>query len=242
MPVWVASVMLAWATLYFSDEVEMNHGSFDINKNHRLYFDDAYHAMPLLSGSLPMVEDYLEALHKVIYCALDDHGRVFAFRVDLRLPDDLACDEVIASSAVVSRFMESLKAKIKHNRKIAKKNGGLVHDTRVRYFWVREIGCQGKVHYHFVVLLNGHAYNWLGDFRSANRNMANRVWEAWSSALGIAVEDAKPLAHFPETPSYMLHRGDPETVATFFQRASYLCKARTKQYGSGHHGYGASRG
>lgn len=23
----------------------MNHGSFDINKNHRLYFDDAYHAM-----------------------------------------------------------------------------------------------------------------------------------------------------------------------------------------------------
>lgn len=234
--------MLAWATLYCSDEVEMNQVFFDINKNHRLYFEDAYCAMPLLSGSLPMVEEYLEALHKVIDCALDEHGRVFAFRVDLRLPDDLARDEVVAGSAVVTRFIESLKAKIRHNREIAKKNGGLVHDTRVRYFWVREIGDQGKVHYHFVVLLNGHAYNWLGDFRSAGGNMANRIWEAWASALAISVEDAKPLAHFPENPSYMLLRDEPDSVAAFFQRASYLCKARTKQYGSGHHGYGASRG
>lgn len=220
----------------------MNYGSSVINKNHRLYFDGTYHAMPLLSGSLPMVENYLEALRKVIEYALDDHGRVFAFRVDLRLPDSLACDEVIDGSAVVSRFIESLKAKIKHNREIAKKNGGLAHDTRVRYFWVREIGDQGKVHYHFVVLLNGHAYNWLGDFRSVGRNMANRIWEAWTSALGIAVTDARPLVHFPENPSYMLRRDDPVSVATFFQRASYLCKARTKQYGFGHHGYGASRG
>ena len=234
--------MLAWATLYCSDEVEMNQVFFDINKNHRLYFEDAYCAMPLLSGSLPMVEEYLEALHKVIDCALDEHGRVFAFRVDLRLPDDLARDEVVAGSAVVTRFIESLKAKNRHNREIAKKNGGLVHDTRVRYFWVREIGDQGKVHYHFVVLLNGHAYNWLGDFRSAGGNMANRIWEAWASALAISVEDAKPLAHFPENPSYMLLRDEPDSVAAFFQRASYLCKARTKQYGSGHHGYGASRG
>ena len=216
--------------------------SSDINKNHRFHFEGTYHGMPVLSGSLPMVENYLEVLRKVVDYAINDYSRVFSFRVDLRIPGGLACDKVVASSAVVSRFMESLKAKIKHNREIAKKNGGLVHDTRVRYFWVREIGDQGKVHYHFVVLLNGHAYNWLGDFRSANGNMANRIWEAWASALGISVEDAKPLAHFPENPSYMLRRDDPESVAVFFQRASYLCKARTKQYGSGHHAYGASRG
>lgn len=219
----------------------MNQVFFDINKNHRLYFEDAYCAMPLLSGSLPMVEEYLEALHKVIDCALDEHGRVFAFRVDLRLPDDLARDEVVAGSAVVTRFIESLKAKIRHNREIAKKNGGLVHDTRVRYFWVREIGDQGKVHYHFVVLLNGHAYNWLGNYQSAGGNMANRIWEAWASALGISLDEARTLVHFPVNPSYMLRRDDPESVAAFFQRASYLCKARTKHYGEGHHGYGASR-
>ena len=198
--------------------------------------------MPLLSGSLPMVVDYLEVLRKVVDYALDDHGRIFAFRVDLRLPDSLAFDEAVASSAVVSRFIESIKAKMKHNREVAKKNGGLVHDTRVRYFWVREIGEQGKVHYHFVILLNGHAYNWLGDYRSANGNITNRIRAAWASALGISVEDAKSLVHFPESPSYMLLRANPESVAPFFQRASYLCKARTKQCGSGHHGYGASRG
>ncbi len=102
----------------------MDQNFFDINKNHRLYFDDAYHAMPLLSGSLPMVENYLEALKKVIEYAVDDHGRVFAFRGDLRLPDGLACGDVVVNSAVISRFIESLKAKIKHNREIAKKNGG----------------------------------------------------------------------------------------------------------------------
>lgn len=228
--------------IYITNEVEMNPGSIFGNKNHRLHVDDTYRGMPVLSSSLPMMKEYLQSLHMVVEKAVNEYGRIFAFRVDLRLPDSMVYEDLASSSAVVSRFIESIKAKIKHNREIARNSGGLVHDTRVRYFWVREIGEQGKVHYHFVVLLNGHAYNWLGDFRSVGGNMANRICEAWTSALGIAVEYAKPLVHFPENPSYMLRRDDPVSVAAFFQRASYLCKARTKQYGSGHHGYGASRG
>lgn len=71
--------------------------------------------------------------------------------------------------------------------------------------------------------------------------MANRVCEAWASALRLSVERAKALVHFPEHPSYELRRDDPESIDSFFQRASYLCKAESKQYGYGHHGYGVSR-
>jgi hypothetical protein len=221
--------------------VIVDYNSFNISKNLHLYFEDTYYSMSLIDGNGPMVLEYLNALYKVIDSALNDYSRVFAFRVDLRLPEDHGYCYCGKGGAEVSRFVESFKAKVRHNREVAMKSGGLVHETQVRYFWVREVGDQGRVHFHLVVLLNGHAYNWLGNYQSAGGNMANRIWEAWASALGISVDEARTLVHFPVNPSYMLRRDDPESVAAFFQRASYLCKARTKHYGEGHHGYGASR-
>ena len=220
----------------------MEYDRYNLNKNHHLAWGDEYERMPLVVGNFPMVVEFLEALYHVIDKAISSYGRVFAFRFDLHLPAIVEADADCFSNLVVSKFVESLKAKVRHNREFARKNGAHIHETRVRYFWVREVGEQGRVHYHFAVLLNGHAFNWLGSYESLGGNMANRIWGAWASALGISVEYAKPLVHFPENPSYMLRRDDPVSVAAFFQRASYLCKARTKQYGSGHHGYGASRG
>lgn len=212
-----------------------------LNKNHRLLFDGEYRGKSLLGGNFPMVTEYLDALNDVIGRAADQYSRVFAFRFDLRLPLDFEGSADGFSNTAISRFVASLKAKIRHNRATAVRTRAFAHDTRVRYFWVREIGDGGRVHYHFTVLLNAQAFNWLGRFESNGRNMANRVWEAWASALKVNVERAKALVHFPQNPSYELRRDDPESIATFFRRASYLCKARSKQYGHGHHGYGASR-
>ncbi|WP_404303086.1 inovirus Gp2 family protein [Alicycliphilus denitrificans] len=216
--------------------------NFNLNKNHHLHYCGEYNSMPLMEGGYRMISEYLAALNAVIVNALAQYGRIFAFRFDLRLPDcvDARPDEF--SNYVASKFVESFKAKIRHNRVCASKAGSFVHDTKVRYFWVREVGDFGRTHYHFVVLLNGHAFNWLGRYQTSTGNTANRVFEAWASALGVTVESAKTLVHFPENPSYMLLRDDPESVAAFFRRASYLCKARSKEYGFGHHGYGASRG
>lgn len=214
----------------------MHRNEFNISKNHVIYLDNQYNSMPLMKGH-KMVTAYLDALHAVVSKALDQYRRVFAFRFDLRLP----ADTDLFSNSVVSRFIESLKAKIRHNRATAKELQPQVHDTKFRYFWVREIGDSGRAHYHFVVLLNGNAFNWLGSYHSSEGNMATRIWEAWASALGETVGNAKPLVHFPDNPSYILFRGDQESVAVFFRRASYLCKAKTKQYGAGHHGYGSSR-
>lgn len=219
----------------------MFYNETDINKNHHLYFDSGYHSLPVMSVHYPMVEEYLQALHGVLMKALDQHRRVFAFRVDLHLPAGTGDNADVFCNSAVSRFIESFKAKIRHNREVVSKTGSYAHRTKVRYFWVREVGDCGRIHYHIVFLLNGDAFNWLGSYQSSVTNMANRVCEAWASALCESVVRAKTLVHFPEKPSYLILRDDPNSVAAFFHRASYLCKARTKQYGAGHHGYGASR-
>lgn len=212
-----------------------------LNKNLTLHFGNEYKSLPVIGGNNPMVKKYLDVLINVIESALTQYSRVFAFRFDLHMPAAADASPDSCYNQAISRFIESLKAKIRHNRKVAKEKGGIVHSTEVRYFWVREVGEAGRVHYHFTVLLNAHAFNWLGSYQSSGGNMANRVWEAWASALGETLEVAKPLVHFPENPSYILSRDDRDSVNAFFKRASYLCKARTKHYGSGHHGYGASR-
>ena len=223
-------------------EVNVFNSDFEINKNHRLYSDGVYQSLPVMNGHYPMIEEYLRALHGVLDKAIHQYRRVFAFRVDLHFPAETGGRHDEFCNSVVSRFIESFKAKIRHNRAVASKTGSYTHGTKVRYFWVREVGECGRVHYHVLFLLNGDAFNWLGNYQSSAANMAHRVWEAWASALGESVERAKTLVHFPENPSYMILRDDPESSAALFHRASYLCKARTKQYGAGHHGYGASRG
>lgn len=222
-------------------EVNVFYSDFEINKNHRLYSDGLYQSLPVMNGQYPMIEEYLRALHGVLDKAIHQYRRVFAFRVDLHFPAETGGRHDEFCNSVVSRFIESFKAKIRHNREVASKTGSYTHGTKVRYFWVREVGGCGRVHYHVLFLLNGDAFNWLGNYQSSAANMAHRVWEAWASALGESVERAKTLVHFPENPSYLIMRADPESVAAFFHRASYLCKAKTKKYGFGHHGYGASR-
>lgn len=199
--------------------------------------------LPLMAAYKPFVLEYLNALHGVMCKALAAYGRVFAFRCDPRLPQEMDAGGEDFRNEVASRFVASLKAKIRHNRESAASTGRQVHDTDVRYFWVREVGGAGRVHYHFVFFLNADAFRWLGDcdYESNRSNTAKRVIEAWASALGMPVEATLGLVHFPDDSSYLLRRDDPASVQDFFWRASYLCKAETKQYGHGHHGYGFSR-
>lgn len=54
-----------------------------------------------------------------------------------------------------------------------------VHDTEVRFSWVREVGVDGSFHYHFVFYLNRDAFNTLGSFRATSGNLYTRLVEAW---------------------------------------------------------------
>jgi hypothetical protein len=212
------------------------------NTTHHLHHEAVFMGLPVMTDHLPMITVMLASLREVVHFALDDHSRVFAFRFDLHLPTWMDADAEGFTNTALSRFFDSLKAKIRHNRIQASAASGYAHKTRVRYFWTREAGSWERVHYHCVVLVNGDAFFRLGNYQSSRENMANRVFEAWASALNVAVAQARTLVHFPENPSFLLERNNRETVEPFFYRTSYLCKAATKHAGYGHHSFGSSRG
>ncbi len=141
---------------------------------------------------------------------------------------------------LLGKFIASFKAIIKHDRE-RKRRSGWVPDTRVRYVWCREVGDNGKPHYHFFFILNRDAYHLIGEACSPNENLFNRISRAWYSGLGMEWNPQEPWIHVPENPIYWIDRDDAESFHKAFYRASYLCKADTKQYGQGMRAFCTSR-
>lgn len=214
----------------------------DSNANQILFYGSEYQGLSVMQSYSPLVEQYLGSLYAVIEKSFQSYRRVFAFRVDLRFPEHWMMNEQFVANDAISRFIESFKAKIRHNRQCARQSNPYAHDTVVRYAWAREVGQQGWPHYHVVFLLNRDAFCALGQFEVGRDNMFNRLQEAWASALSISLEMANGLVHIPDNPMYHMRADDPQGISAFFYRASYLCKAQTKSFGSGQHGFGTSRG
>ena len=213
-----------------------------LNTNQSLYTEVIYKGLPVMQSHGPLVEQYLGSLYAVIEKSFQSYRRVFAFRADLRFPEHWMLNQKLVANDAISRFIESFKAKIRHNRQCARQSNPYAHDTVVRYAWAREVGQQGWPHYHVVFLLNGEAFRALGKFEFGRDNIFNRLQEAWASALNISEEIATGLVHIPDNPMYRMRADDPQGISDFFYRASYLCKAQTKSFGSGQHGFGTSRG
>lgn len=213
------------------------------NSNLTLHYDDNYLGLPIQFDKGPFILEYLERLYRTMYRAIDQYQRVFAFRIDLRLPSGQIPHGSLYENEVVDRFIESFKAKIEHNRQMAKRLNPHAHDTVVRYVWTREVGQRGRgvPHYHMAILLNYDAYHSLGIFSPGRENMFNRLQDAWASALSLHSVAVAGLVEIPKNPYYRIGRDDTESIAEFFHRASYLCKAATKEFGGGGHGFGASR-
>jgi len=211
------------------------------NSNLTLCREDHYRGQPIQVNKGPFVKNYLRRLDWAVCRALDEYSRVFAFRFDLRFPAAIKLPDYLYTNEVIDRFLESFKAKIKHNRLKAGLSGKYIHDSKVRYVWAREIGAFGKPHYHFLILLNRDAFTTLGNFEPGRDNIFNRLVGAWASALRLSVDECNGLVHIPDKPDYRLHRDDELGQRELFYRASYLCKSATKAYGDGQHGFGASR-
>ncbi|WP_374538543.1 inovirus Gp2 family protein [Chitinimonas taiwanensis] len=212
-----------------------------INANLSLHNESAYNGFPIQESKGPFIREYLGRLQQTIDRALMEHPRTFAFRVDLRLP---VMDDILHrshSNELLDRFMESFKAKIRHNRSLAKQKNASAHDSAVRYVWTKEHGQHGSPHYHLLFLLNHDAYNTLGSFSVGKSNLFNRIQEAWASALSLPVDAVQGLVEIPNNPTYRVFSNDLNSQAELFYRASYLCKMATKEYGDGTHAFGCSR-
>ncbi|CAN7224957.1 inovirus Gp2 family protein [Pseudomonas umsongensis] len=211
------------------------------NTNLTLCREDHYRGQPIQVEKGPFVRSYLRRLDWVVSQTLDDYSRVFAFRFDLRFPAMIELPDYLYTNEVIDRFLASFKSKIKHNRLMAGLSKKYIHGTKVRYVWAREVGLSGKPHYHVLILLNRDAFTALGRFEQGRDNIFNRLQEAWASALRLSLDQCNGLLHIPENPIYHLHRDDEMGQQQLFYRASYLCKAATKAFGDGQHGFGYSR-
>lgn len=113
-------------------------------------------------------------------------------------------------------------------------------------------------HYHVFIFLNRDAYFTLGSYKAAGQpvwddvppeparaNMAERINNAWASALWLPPYMARGLVHFPANACHSLDANTPDAAKRFrdaFNRASYFAKAETKHYGDGSNKFGRSRG
>ena len=169
--------------------------------------------------------------------ALNDYTRVLMLRVDLRFPDAPA----VTDAAVISRFTESLKAKITASQQRKKGEGKRVHSTTLRYIWAREYGeINANKHYHVVLLLNRDSWHCAGDYNSPY-SLAGLTKQAWCSALRLDTQRYATLAHFPQNSALWINRDDPSQLQKGLERASYLAKHHTKVTGDGERNFGCSQ-
>ncbi|MDH4867570.1 MULTISPECIES: inovirus Gp2 family protein [Alcaligenes] len=175
--------------------------------------------------------------------ALSWHKRTTAIRVDLRLPNDH--DQIEFASPPITRFFESLKAKIVAdiNKKESSWEKSLI--CKVSYVWVREFGpISGKKHFHVLLFLNKDVYYSLGNFQQESGNLSAMIKQAWCSALALPYPEYQQLVHFPKEGVMHVdanHLDFPQQWQRVMEKANYLAKEATKHYGDGERSFGCSR-
>ncbi|HBN9701674.1 TPA: inovirus Gp2 family protein [Pseudomonas aeruginosa] len=216
------------------------------NNNLSLYYDETYDGLPVMIEKGPFIREYLSDLKHTIDLALAEYPRVFAFRVDLRLPRGIELPDYAYTNQVISEFFESFTKKIRYDQERVRQRDGYARGCKVRYAWSREVPRGGRPHYHVLILLNRDAYYTIGRLRSARTNMISRMGESWAGALGISVDQAGGLVNIPKNAEYRVdryvRRGEEDELPVLFYRASYLCKVATKSYGNRQRGFDTSRG
>ncbi len=227
------------------------------NPNLFLHSEPSWNGIPVQTQCGALVSNYLERIRDVIGQALSDHPRIAVFRFELMFP----CFWPGADSAVITRFTESLKAKIESLQARKSREGKRVHPTRVRFVWVKEKSSAMSWHYHFALILNKDSFHSLGEYcespgeawidvprdpRAGQCNcLAHCIVQAWASAVGATPEQVIGSVHFSRNGVYFLNVNSPDYVqqyANLFYRLSYMAKAETKCYGDSRNAFGCSRG
>jgi len=209
------------------------------NRNLSIHRRKQFRGLPVYQSNSGLVLEYLESSFHVIDCALAEHPRTTAIRVDLRIPDGAQ----IVNPYLISSFFASLKAQIKADLDKKRRSGTRVHPSKVRYIWAKERDTSINYHYHVVIFLNGHTYRALGDYKKTSMNMASRIKKAWASALKWTIEDVEGVVHFPNRNTYSVNKhansfGDE--LSALFYRISYLTKVNTKVFNGDGRSFGYS--
>ena len=216
------------------------------NPSLHLYHDPFYKQFPVMQGHGPYVEEYLQTLYKTLRKADQQYPRLMALRIDLVPPKGLLERMSEADERkLIGRFIESLKAQIEADRQRVKRASKRAAGCTLRYVWCREFS-ESQVsrgpHFHFLFLFNKDAYFKAGPVGGEWESLVNRISKAWSRALRIEWDPDSSLVYICDNGCYLVRsREDVGAISAIFTRASYLCKAETKIYGTHRHAFGASR-
>ncbi|MDR9743321.1 inovirus Gp2 family protein [Proteus terrae] len=185
---------------------------------------------------------YLTIIHDVINDTLNSLSRIIAIRVDLRFP--YSSIDIPPNNKVMTRFIESLKAKLSSDTRRKEKAWNRRLNNPLHYVWVREYGERNKQkHYHLLLLLNKDIYYTLGRYNESNNSLSSIIQSAWCSALNINYPAHASLVHFTEYGKYYLDGNSPsfkQDVDSLLTRVKYLAKHHTKDYNDAYRSIGYS--
>jgi len=194
------------------------------------------------------IVNYKDATLNVIQRAVMEHPRTLAIRVDLHDPAILDNGDTISclhdtSPNVMSRFINSLNAKIDAYQHRQRMNGKRVYPNTLRYTWVREYTQTGKRHYHMILLLNKDAFYHLGDYDVELVTLRTMIITAWCSALSIHPEVGQDLVHYADTGKSELYQRDIVSglyPVELLNRINYMAKEKSKIFEDGNRNFGCS--
>lgn len=177
---------------------------------------------------------------KTINSALEQSSRIFIVRIGLRFPLNVKHKK---DSRVISRFIESLKSKLKAHEKRNKKDKKRIYPNRLKYVWVREIGPINKhQHYHCTLFFNKDTFFSLGNFENTY-NLYSMINSAWFSAIGIN-KVTSGLVHYVPFEIKYLNKKEPEFEEKkdkWINFLTYLAKDFSKPYKDGYRVVGCSQ-
>lgn len=211
-----------------------------VHRHLKVTYANEYEGIDLMTAHAPYVVAYLDRLRGVISTALQAHAKIFAVRVDLRLPARYV-DQPDYDNRVLEDFVRSLRARIDGERQRRAAHCSSVASCPVRYVWAREQVAADQPHYHLLLVFNGNFYQSLGSYDPRVDNLASFIVKSWATALGRELDVALPLVHWPHHCAYKTDRYNASSTAALLARASYLCKMQTKVLDDGMHSFGASR-
>lgn len=184
-------------------------------------FESTYEGLPINTGTyknLGVYTDMLKPMLGQIKALLTHHSRIQLLRFDLHLP----VTELMTASAgnlVVSKFFKQIKQDLAS----AKWN----HQKNVIYFWARETGESFNGHYHCMLGVSSEVR--LGTLYT---RPATHAWELlysrWKELSGGTLRPS-------DTSSYVVNRNNHKELDKAFKHFSYICKTKTKDFGTGEH-------
>lgn len=168
--------------------------------------------------NLGVYTNMLKPMLGQINALLTHHSRVQLLRFDLHLP---VMDYMPAASAnlVVTKFFKQIKQDLsspKWNKQI-----------NVIHCWAREVGESENGHYHCYVGLSSTVR--LGTFYGETpTHIWKLIYNRWKQLSGGSVRPSKRSCH-------VINRNNHNELSTAFFHLSYICKVRSKDFGTGEH-------